>query len=51
MATETTVQLAVRSIEFSKDGHIPRKFSCEGENVNPPLEISGVPEETKHWRL
>lgn len=47
MATETTVQLAVRSIEFSKGGHIPRKFSCEGENVNPSLEISDVPEGTK----
>ena len=47
MATETTIQLAVRSIEFSKAGHIPRKFSCEGENVNPPLEISDVPEGAK----
>jgi Raf kinase inhibitor-like YbhB/YbcL family protein len=47
MATETTVQLAVRSIEFGMAGHIPRKFSCEGENVNPPLEISGVSEGTK----
>jgi Raf kinase inhibitor-like YbhB/YbcL family protein len=47
MAAETTVQLTVRSMEFSKGGHIPRKYSCEGENVNPPLEISGVPEGTK----
>src|ERR1051326_9359513 len=47
MATHTPVQISVRSIEFSKGGHIPRKYTCEGENVNPPLEISGVPKSTK----
>lgn len=47
MATHATVQLSVRSTEFSAGGHIPRKYSCEGENINPPLEISGFPKETK----
>ena len=27
-----------------KDGEkIPSKYTCEGKNINPPLEISGVP--------
>ena len=47
MAAQTTVLLSVRSIAFNTGGHIPAKFTCEGENVNPPLEISGAPQSTK----
>ena len=46
MATKTDTGLAVRSVAFSNGGHIPPKYSCEGDNVNPALEISSVPEET-----
>lgn len=46
MAAKTDINLAVKSIVFSHGGHIPPKYSCEGEDVNPPLEISDVPEET-----
>jgi Raf kinase inhibitor-like YbhB/YbcL family protein len=47
MAVKTATGLTVRSIAFSQGGHIPKKYSCEGEDINPPLVIEGFPEETK----
>jgi Raf kinase inhibitor-like YbhB/YbcL family protein len=47
MATTTKNSLTVRSVAFSAGGHIPVKYSCEGEDINPPLEITGFPEGTK----
>jgi hypothetical protein len=32
---------------FENNGNIPAKYTCDGENINPPLEISGVPEGAK----
>jgi Raf kinase inhibitor-like YbhB/YbcL family protein len=43
----TTDVLNVRSVAFSQGGHIPKKYTCEGEDVNPPLEIGNLPVETK----
>ena len=35
-----------------EDGEIiPAKYSCDGEDVSPPLEWSGVPEGTKSFAL
>lgn len=51
MVTQTKTGLAVRSAAFSHNGHIPKKYSCEGDNINPPLEISGFPEETRTLAL
>lgn len=36
---------------FSQDGDIPAKYTCDGANINPPLEISGVPSDTKSLAL
>jgi Raf kinase inhibitor-like YbhB/YbcL family protein len=47
MATTTKNSLIVNSVAFSAGGHIPAKYSCEGEDINPPLEITGFPEGTK----
>jgi Raf kinase inhibitor-like YbhB/YbcL family protein len=45
---ETIIKnLTVQSVAFANNGHIPPKYTCEGENVNPPIEISDLPEETK----
>jgi len=43
--------LRVRSVAFSHGGHIPPKYTCEGENVNPPLEVSDLPQNTKTLAL
>lgn len=43
--------ISVRSPAFTQGGQIPRKYSCEGENINPPLEISGFPANTRSMAL
>lgn len=43
----TTEVLHVESLAFSQGEDIPKKHTCEGENINPPLQISDLPEETK----
>ena len=32
---------------FKQDGIIPSRYTCEGANVSPPLEIAGVPGNAK----
>jgi len=33
------------SSAFEHGGFIPEKYSCDADNINPPLEIAGVPKE------
>jgi Raf kinase inhibitor-like YbhB/YbcL family protein len=40
-------KLSVKSPVFENGKHIPVKYTCDGANVNPPLTIDVVPEETK----
>ncbi len=35
--------LTLKSSAFAHGGIIPRKYTCDGMNVSPPLEWSGVP--------
>ena len=44
-----TIQLT--SAVFEDAGTIPRKFSCDGENVSPPLSWSGIPDGTQSLAL
>ncbi|HTQ29054.1 MAG TPA: YbhB/YbcL family Raf kinase inhibitor-like protein, partial [Puia sp.] len=39
--------LTVSSPDFSANGMIPSKFTCEGENSSPALHIGGMPGNTK----
>ena len=41
------IELIITSPVFDRKGFIPPKYSCDGDDVNPPLTIEGVPEETK----
>jgi len=41
------VVLEVTSPMFKHNGPIPSKYTRDGENVNPPLNIQGIPEGTK----
>lgn len=34
----------ITSPAFMDGGRIPRKYTCDGDNVAPPLEWSGVPD-------
>lgn len=40
-------EMIITSSAFENNGLIPSKFTCDGNDVNPPLKIEGVPEETQ----
>ena len=44
-------QLILQSIAFSHGGHIPPLYTCEGNDINPPIEISGIPGDAKTLAL
>jgi Raf kinase inhibitor-like YbhB/YbcL family protein len=44
-------KLSVESAAFENNKLIPAKYTCDGDDVNPPLTIEGVPEGTKTLAL
>lgn len=40
-------EINVSSSAFENNGMIPRKYTCDGENINPPLEFADIPDGTK----
>ena len=40
-------KMKITSSAFQQGGSIPSKFSCDGANTSPPLQISGIPAEAK----
>jgi Raf kinase inhibitor-like YbhB/YbcL family protein len=44
---KTVKQLTISSPAFENEKPIPEKYTCDGEDVNPPLSISDVPAEAK----
>jgi Raf kinase inhibitor-like YbhB/YbcL family protein len=45
------VELSLKSLVFEHMEDIPSKYTCQGENINPPLSISNVPKNTKSLAL
>jgi len=43
--------MKLSSAAFEESGKIPAKYTCDGANINPPLEISDVPSTTKSLAL
>ena len=43
--------MKITSPVFGHNQKIPSKYTCDGENLSPPLEISGVPEGAKSMVL
>lgn len=41
----------IESPDFKEGGHIPRIYTCEGENLSPPLAWKGPPPGTKSYVL
>jgi Raf kinase inhibitor-like YbhB/YbcL family protein len=37
----------VFSSAFEANSTIPRKYTCDGENINPPLEFKNIPDEAE----
>jgi len=45
------VTLTLTSPAFEPGGKIPSKYTCEGDDVSPPLRIAGAPDGTKSFAL
>jgi len=43
--------MELTSPAFKHDEDIPSKYTCEGENISPPLLIGGAPEKTVSFVL
>ena len=43
--------LTLASPAFSQQGSIPTRYTCEGEDISPPLSWSDVPEGTQSFTL
>lgn len=39
--------LKISSNAFPESGAIPSKYTCDGDDINPPIHIEGIPEEAK----
>ena len=43
--------MKLTSPEFNNNGFIPQKFTCEGEDINPPLVMEIIPAMTERLAL
>ena len=43
--------LVLTSAAFKEGGVIPRRHTCDGENLSPPLAWTGVPDDTSSFAL
>jgi len=43
--------LHITSPAFQNNSHIPRQYTCDGEDISPPLVIENCPKETKSIAL
>lgn len=43
--------MKLTSPEFANNGFIPQKFTCEGEDINPPLVMESIPALTRRLAL
>lgn len=44
-------KMKITSPQFGNNDFIPKKYTCQGDDINPPLVISGAPRETKSFAL
>lgn len=42
-----TMSLILTSTAFENGQTIPKKYTCDGENISPPLSVANIPEGTK----
>lgn len=47
----TMTDLTLSSSAFEPGQTIPKKYTCDGENLSPPLTINGIPEGTQSLAL
>src|SRR3989442_9789335 len=44
-------RMEIKSQEFPQGGTIPARYTCDGQDVSPPLSWSGAPAGTKSFAL
>ena len=47
MASKQTTTLHISSPAFQQEGNIPSKYTCDGQEINPPIKIENIPDGTK----
>jgi Raf kinase inhibitor-like YbhB/YbcL family protein len=50
-AAEGEATMRLKSPEFEHNGTIPKKFTCEGNDISPALAIEGIPGKTQSLAL
>ncbi len=48
---DATGSLQLTSSDFADNGEIPTNYTCDGDNISPPLSIAGVPADTASLAL
>lgn len=48
---KTSPSLSLSTTILSPDNYLPPVYTCQGQGINPPLEISNVPSQTKSLAL
>lgn len=51
MKGDKKMAIRITSSAFTEGGMIPRQYTCDGEDISPPLAWTGVPEGTKSIAL
>ena len=41
------IEIKITSPAFKKNAPIPKKYTCDGDDINPPLKLEGLPDEAK----
>jgi len=50
-AQEGASELKITSPQFTNNGLIPPEYTCQGPNINPALNIEGIPQEAQSLAL
>lgn len=51
MGTAEAGEFTIKSDTFVNNSRIPAKYSCDGNDISPPLAWSGAPENTQSFAL
>jgi Raf kinase inhibitor-like YbhB/YbcL family protein len=51
VSAEEVSYMKLKSPAFENNNNIPKRFTCDGEGVNPPLEIENIPNGAKSLAL